>query len=471
LIRQIYVGSSLSPIEFGVYNFLFLLLAYSNFADFGINNGALYESSRAKGSGDVDFSKTMIEIGFSATVFLGLIIAALVFSTTFIPMDFFQEHKLVLRLSSLVIISTMLLNYYQIELRVNDRFSLLSASAVLSATCSLILTILFGEIFGKNNAEWMLLGWILGPFSAVVFLAIYINLKPSCNINFDIITKFIKAGIPLTLLPLTLATFLGIDRWVLVSIAEPTLLGFYALGCTFGMALYMIPNALGVVLFSSFLQDSGSTERPEKISGSLSVLITTLMGSSYIMAIILGAVLIILPFLLNYLFPEYAAGLEIISIVIIAYVILSTMPPLASYLTAYDEKLKLASIFLIGLVLSGISTFLGYKYFGMLGVSYFLISTFSFTVSLALLLVTTKNKVDRNWKFIRLVNLFFPFVITLTLVYFIKPYISMLNIYDDMLLLLKLLLFFGFISSAILIIHAYLGGFFSKLKSAGTRNI
>jgi O-antigen/teichoic acid export membrane protein len=470
LTRQVYIGSLLPPIEFGIYNFLFILLAYANFADFGINNGVFFESSRAKGSGVLNLSKTMIESGFSMTFFLGLILATFIFSSTFLYIDFFQEHKIILRLTSLVVISTMILNYYQIELRVNDKFSLLSVSTVLSPICSLILSILFGEIYGKNNTEWMLLGWILGPFSTVIFLSMCLNLKPRFHINFNMIAKFIKVGIPLTLLPLALTTFLGIDRWVLVNIADPVLLGFYALGCTFGMALYMIPNALGVVLFSSFLQDSGSIKRSEKINDSLSILITTLMGSSYIMAVMLGAVLIILPFLLNYLFPEYAAGLEVISTVVIAYVILSLMPPLASYLTAYDEKLKLVSIFLVGVFLSGISSFLGYKYFGILGVSYFLILTFSFIVALTLFLVATKNKANGAWKFSRLASLFFPFMVTLTLVYFIKPYIIILNIYDDTILLITLLLLFGFISSAIFIIHAYLGGLFFSNKKPWSKN-
>ena len=253
------------------------MLAYANFADLGINNGVLYEASRAKGSGDAELSKKLIDGGFSVTFFLGIIFSSLLFGISFFPLGLLEDNRFILRLTSLVIISTMLLNYFQIELRISERFFLLSFSSILSPIFSLAVSVLYVEILGKNTAEWMLFAWITGPISAMIFLAVNTKFKILSKINFDTITNFFKVGIPLTLLPLVLSTFIGIDRWVLVSIAEPELLGFYALGCTLGLAIYMIPNSLGIVLFSSFLQDSGSTERSKKEKDSLSMLVKSLV--------------------------------------------------------------------------------------------------------------------------------------------------------------------------------------------------
>ena len=44
LLRQAVVGINLSPIEFGVYNFIYIWLGYANYTDLGINNGSLYAS-------------------------------------------------------------------------------------------------------------------------------------------------------------------------------------------------------------------------------------------------------------------------------------------------------------------------------------------------------------------------------------------------------------------------------------------
>jgi O-antigen/teichoic acid export membrane protein len=471
LTRQMYIGYSLTPIEFGIYNFLFVLMAYANYADFGINNGVLHEASRAIGDGDLAVSKTMIQNGFSATVFVGLLLSIIIFTISYFAIDFFQENKVILRLFSLVIISTIILNYYQIELRIKERFVLLSFTAILSSICSLSFTIIFGVVYEKNDAEWMLFGWIIGPFISIILLSMYIRLKPSVNYNFIIIFKFIKIGVPLTILPLILTTFLGIDRWVLINIAEPKLLGFYALGCTLGMALYMIPNALGTVLLSNFLQDSSPGSGAYKTKESVSTLITSLIITSYIMSIILGAILILLPFALNYIFPEYIDGLEVISIVVAAYVILSFIPPLASYLIAYDGILKLGGILLFGLLCSGASSFLSYKYFGIIGVGLLLLFIFLIVVFLVLFRVSIINKMNNRLRPLRLLNLFSPFLITLILVYFINPYINIINIHDDIILLTKLLLIFVFLSSFILFIHAYLSGLLKKQKSVGVKKI
>lgn len=470
LIRQIYIGATLNPIEFGFYNFMFLLLTYSNYADLGINNGALHESTRTKGSDDTVASRVSIENGFSATFFLGLVISVLIFGLSLVQINIVQEHQVILRLASLLIITTIVYNYYHIDLRVNERFSLLSSSIIVAAVAGLIFSIIFGEVYEKNNAEWMLFGWILGIGTAVIYLSMYIKLKPKLKIDYRLVTKFIRIGIPLTILPIILSTFFAIDRWVLVTIANPKMLGYYALGCTFGMALYMIPNSLGTILLTTFLKNSGTKKIDNKTAESLLFLNIAITASSYFMAIILGITLISIPFALHYIFPEYADGLQIITIVITAYTIISWLPPLNTYLIAYDEVPKLSIILLFGLIFSGILSFIGHKYFGISGTGYFLIVTFAATILSVLLLVSMKGKIEDRWTALRLFNLFFPFAAILQLVYFITPLIEFINIYDDLFLLTKLLLIFIFISCTILIVHAHLSGFLNQIKNNGVKS-
>ena len=183
------------------------------------------------------------------------------------------------------------------------------------------------------------------------------------------------------------------------------------------------------------------------------------------MALILGLVLITLPFLIQYFLPNYSAGIEIIAIVIIAYSIFSFMPTLASYLTAYDKKLKLISIFMIGLILSGFLTFIGYKNFGILGAGYFLIFTFFLGVSSAFLLVVTSLKEVMFWKLMKLFILFCPFLITLSLVYYINSLISFNNLSDDIVLLLRLSIFFILTSCPIFILNSYFDSLFDKITT------
>lgn len=464
LLRQAVVGINLSPIEFGVYNFIYIWLGYANYTDLGINNGSLYFSSQEAGKGNLSDSKSIINNGYSAVLYIGLTIFVISFSFSFFSFNFLDDYRNLLRICALAVIATMIFNFLQVEMRVKENFLLISISMVLATFFSFLFSIIFGMYITERLIEWMLLSWVLGIVFSIIFLFFYSKLSPSIFIKYEDIKKLLNQGVPMTIIPIFIVIFIGIDRWILISLAEPIKLGFYALGCTIGYGMiFMIPNAVGVVLFSKFLRNTGQ-EINAGIEKSLEALMITSLIICSLMPLLLGISILTLPYLLNYFFPAYLDGLNLIIIVLFAYTAFSVNSTYNFFLIAHDKKRKLFFILLPMIITLGLLIYISHSLFGLEGAAFSLFVCFLAQFFFTTKLINSSFLPEKKWSILNLSSLFFPILICVIYYAIFEVRLASGELYYDLANLLKDCLLFSIYFFSLIFIYFKITGVLDKTK-------
>lgn len=364
LIRQFFIATILGPVQFGNWNLIRITLEYSHYLDFGSNTGVLYERSKYIGQKQHEKAIEVRQQGFCFAIIVSFILSFFSICISFVPIKIIEDISRFIYFLSISIPLFTLLNFYSVEARIIRNFKALSISMIIASSFGLIFTFLISIYISENILEWIVVSWLGGMFLSLLYLVGTIQMSFVYKLDYDVIKKILVIGFTLSLIPVVLIIFRTLDRWILTSIINSIDFGYYAFGMTVGMFLFTIPGTLGMVLSTYLIQNFGATGNPKTSNSIISV---SIFLSSYLMAFIAGAIVIIIPFLLNHFLQNYISGENVIKIVVVSNCALFALPITNNFLLSIKKKNIVFSILFLMIIFEVLFVWLFASKFGVYG--------------------------------------------------------------------------------------------------------
>jgi O-antigen/teichoic acid export membrane protein len=348
IVRGFYIARFMIPAEYGVWSLIAVFLNYANYADVGINTGVLLEVPKLVGQGRQDEAQRMVRQGHTATLAVCGTGALLIMLTSFMPLQINSSHTASIRIVAIAILVLGLLNYYHVIARIQDRFGLIGLSTVVTgivATAGVIAVVL---IILELKVEIVVLTSLLGSGAAAFLLGLSVRPYLAWPPDWLGLWSLMKVGLPISIIPILFTFFLSADRWVAAILVSPEALGYYGLGTTIGILLYMLPATLAVVLFARQIERFGATSDPK---ASEPLVYLPLLLSAYSMAIVGGIIALSMPFIIHNFFPAYWPGRHAAIFQVVGNCLLFAVPVASNFLISTDRKQQVFSALTVGMLI------------------------------------------------------------------------------------------------------------------------
>jgi O-antigen/teichoic acid export membrane protein len=209
---------------------------------------------------------------------------------------------MILRFLSLILFVEYLFSFYEVFLRANNQFAMISRATLLGGICSALSILL---ILGLG-----LRGFLLGQLLRLVVMTAFYAAKrvyvPRWSWNGAIIRRLVAIGFPIMLMVFSSALLTTIDRFLILRFLDTRSLGLYSLGAIVFAPLLLVFSAANSVMYPRFAERYGHSGNSEDLKPYIAVPMQLLAVS---MAVVVGAVYIALPWFVTTFLPKYAEGI------------------------------------------------------------------------------------------------------------------------------------------------------------------
>jgi O-antigen/teichoic acid export membrane protein len=154
-------------------------------------------------------------------------------------------------------------------------------------------------------------------------------------LDLKVLRRLVALGLPISLLPIAFTFFQSLDRWVVAAFVPSADLGYYGLGATLGMFLYLLPNTLAMVLFTKQIAEFGASGDAGR---NASLVLAPIQVSGYIMALVAGGMVLAMPFIIHYLTPRYAPALGVATLQVVGNCLLFVVPVGSNFLISVNRQ-------------------------------------------------------------------------------------------------------------------------------------
>ena len=347
LIRSFYILRVLLPSSYGIWSLVSTLLGYANYADMGVNTGFILEVPKLIGQGLLDEAQRVQRQAFTAILGICSVLFCGLVLVTFLPIHF-GVTRVTLLIVAVSIMVTAFLNYYSVVARIQDNYWLIGLSTLVMASVSTVGIILVSSLSHDLRVESVALISVLGSMMAVLLLGRAMHVHPAWPPNWSDWLRLAKLGLPVSLVPIAFTLFQSVDRWVVAALVPTSTMGYYGLGTTLGLFLYMIPNTLATVLFTRQIEHMGATGNPRS---SEPLVLPPLQMSGYIMALVSGGAVLSIPFFIRYVAPNYLPGTSAAIFQVIGNCFLFAVPISTQILASVNKIMLVFCTLFIGLLL------------------------------------------------------------------------------------------------------------------------
>jgi len=351
LARGFYIARILSPSDYGAWTLLSVLLNYTNYTDMGVNTGFILKVPGLIGQGRLDEAQRVQRQAYTATLIVCGAIALVVVLISFLSLGFSVSTIAILHIVAVAILVTAVLNYYQVVARIQNKFLAFSLSGLLAAGVALGGVIVVGVLPLTFKVELVGYVSVLAAAAAALLLSMTTRSAPLWPPNWRDISRLVAIGLPVGLLPIVFTLFQSVDRWVVAVMVPVANLGYYGLGATLGLLLFMIPNTLAVVLFTRQIEQFGATGDPRS---SESLVLPPLQFSGYIMALMAGGTVMVVPFIIYYLLPNYLPATRVAIFQVIGNCLLFAVPISTQFLASVKQIWRVFSVLLMGALIEAL---------------------------------------------------------------------------------------------------------------------
>jgi O-antigen/teichoic acid export membrane protein len=341
LIRGFYVARTMIPADYGAWSLISALLSYANYGDVGINTGFILEVPSLIGGGRLDEAERAQRQAYTATIIVAGIVATLVLVSSFGPARLVGGYQTSLRIIAAGVVVFALQNYYQVVTRIQNRWEEIGFATVATTFVGLAGVMVAGITTGHLSVDTAALFSVLGTAAAVLILGYVCPTAPAYPPDWALFRRLMAIGLPIALVPIASTVFQNVDRWIVASAVSRTQMGYYGLGTTLGLFLYMVPNTLAIVLFTKQIAAFGATGDPRTRE---SIVLLPIQFSGYVMALIAGAMMLAMPFIIHYLTPAYGPALRVARLQVVANCLLFVVPVGVNYLISTGQRRRMVVI-------------------------------------------------------------------------------------------------------------------------------
>ena len=332
-IRAFYIARTLAPSEYGAWTLLSALLSYANYADVGVNTGYIVEVPRLIGERRHGEAAAVEREAYSVTLVVLGAVAILLVVASMTNFQFAERHTKELRIGALGAVVFGLANFYQVVGRLRNFWGHIGVATICGSATATVGVIALG-VTGRLDAAGAAILTVAGSLVFAVLLATVGKTRPVWPINLSVAVRLAGVGVPIVGIPLVFTLFQNVDRWIVAAVVPAAELGHYGFGAMLGAFLYMVPNALATVLFTRQIEADGASDQALAVA----LVLPPIQAIGYIMAVIAGALIVALPFVLLHLAPAFYPSRVVVVLQLVAYCLLFAVPIASGYLISIQSR-------------------------------------------------------------------------------------------------------------------------------------
>lgn len=375
MVRSVLITIIFSPAQLGIWNLMGVVRGYGANAQLGILDGMNKAIPYLLGEDKLEEIEEIKDAVFWMNLMLGLIGGAVVWIASYqVP----KEYALSLRVIAFAVFLQLIHHYLYALLRAFKRFELLSIGMVIFSVLTTVLVVVFALAFSDP-----LIGALIGFTLAYVVVNTYWQIKGGYRFPFRLslkpLRKTLILGFPIIILGVLNMLFMSVDRWVIITNLDSTILGYYSLGFMGGNLLLLVSGSIASVLYPYMLERIGITKDPTSLQNMLRISLRIL---SAVMLLLVCSAVFGIPLLIRLFLPKYIPSIPIINVLFPAAFFLSISSIAGMYLIAINKQAWLIGVLVIGIFvcliadlvflwsgygLIGVAygTFIGYAYYGL----------------------------------------------------------------------------------------------------------
>jgi O-antigen/teichoic acid export membrane protein len=334
-LSGILIARFLGPALFGIFSALMIIVNYSRFSHLGVMHAVQKKIPLLRMKHPEKVSQLRAQ-GISSAMSIVIFSAIIILIVSFF-LDFDVVTLNALRMVAVVVIAQQFFLFYEMFLRVDKKFELLSRVNIFYS----ILRFLFVLIL---VLRFKLIGTFFAIFLSYFLINLYLLAKQKYSLNFNFNFKktfsLVKYGIPLLLIGLMFILFSSIDKLMIIKFLDKTALGYYSLPLLIAELLFYFPQTIAYVLFpdllervgkskTSVIEDNLENNENKEISGNKQInknkdnkeeikafLFAPLLVLAFLMPIVIGLTYITAPFFIQLILPEYIPGIPVLFVIV-----------------------------------------------------------------------------------------------------------------------------------------------------------
>lgn len=339
------VARWVGPEEFGVWNTLNLLLLYGAFASLGVLNGMNREIPLLRGRRGEKEAAQIVILSFWFMLFSSIVIG-LIISFIAISSRITEQFRQSLMWMGLLFISHYMYLYFQLLLKSNIKFRLMSIQQFMYA-------IVLPLVVLPMASQWHIPGFILGQAIVALALGIFIcrviSFKPAFFWSWSALFFLIKIGFPIMVAGVLYGLLTSVDRWIILTFLGVESLGYYSLAIICLGTLGIIPSVVSQQLYPRMAFRYGQTSVQKSL---FPMVIRQSLMSMVITVPILILVYFGLPFLVTYFLPEYSLGLVPARILLIGLAFIPLAGGVGNFLNIVDKQIHYMAIIAFAVIIN-----------------------------------------------------------------------------------------------------------------------
>lgn len=366
LVGGMVVARVLGPTDYGLWNALQLITMYGTYASLGLINALNREVPIYRGRGDEEKIARMRNASLGAMVGLSVLLGGGILAYALWSRERFDPSLLVgIVFMAGIVALQQLSGFFDVLFRsANDfatvgRLRLYRTLAEMSLAVVLVAALSFLGRLVAAAATWIfLIGYAISrnPFP----------IRPRWDPGE--VGRLIRLGLPLMAVEILYGLLTSLDRLLIARHLDRTALGHYSVGLMAVTFLFVVPRVVWEILYPRFGERFGETGKPASLEH---LVLIPLFGMATVMALLLGAVVILLPLGVTIALPHYMAGIDAARVLVCGSFFLALVAGPGNFIhTVTSRQTPLLLIYGGGLCLAAAFNWLALSLgYGILGVA------------------------------------------------------------------------------------------------------
>jgi len=426
-VRGIIIPKFLGPLEYGIYNGIFILPDYFIHFHLGSLSALKREIPFCNGRGDFLQAQKIRNLVFTQYLGVTFIAVVLLFSSTFLLGNRYSSVILIcIRLVCVYIIFQAFVDaFLETLLRTDNQFDVLSKSEIFKSLGGFFFLIVLIWLWGLYG---LIASFILSTFLKGSYIYYKKTYRLAWEWDYKELKRLIGIGFPIIIGVILFALYRSIDQISIIKYLGSQQLGYYALALTLTKFLLIIQGGAFGILEPRIYQLFGEKGDPQALK---EIVLDPIGLLTLIYPLVIGLTYVGIPYVIYLFLPKYVPALTCIHIMIVGSFFYIFLEGSNSFIVAINRQNLIIWVIGLGCLVSfGIYTVLLKKNMGIEGVALgsVLVNVLAGCFFLGFILNRLFNQLRE--KLIVLIKIFFPFslvVIFLILADYIWPVSGLLK--------------------------------------------
>lgn len=319
VLQSFIIMRFLDPAMYGLWLGLMILLTYSSYVHLGITYGMVMRLLYYKGQGNELRVEQIQDTAYTVWSALSLLFSIGVFFYALLTSGITSFEKWGLFIISLIIVFEQQMAFLtQWQTSFLKDFKMVSISNISRAILSFVLLVPLAFFF---NVKGVMLGSLAVSGIMMIYWWVKTTYRPHLRLSTNVLWEMLRIGFPIMLVVLAGVLIQSIDRLVILKFIGAVSLGFYGITALGGNSVYGLLAQAGSSIGPHIIDDFGRSNDSPK---SLQKYITKpTLVFSYFSVFLISALLIFVPFIVEWVLPRYIPGIMAFYIMVPGYFFLS----------------------------------------------------------------------------------------------------------------------------------------------------